>query len=139
MKDNTTNILTAFSTALANITYNSEKIQVFTDTPSVTVRKYILLGDIVQSDALTQDTDIAGCQMDIEIVVRGYYQMANRTEINSITSSVLQAIIKKRLTITSGAMTVTPYLLANTMTRQYEGNEIVLRKVLTINFNHQDT
>lgn len=139
MKDNTTNILTAFSTALASVTYKSEKIQVFTDTPAVTVRKYILLGDVYQSDAMTQDTSIVNCQMDIDVVVRGYYQQATRTELNSIASSVLEALIKKRLTITSGGMTVTPFLVSNTYTKQFEGNEIVLKKALTVNFGHQDT
>ncbi len=139
MKDLTTNILSAFTTALTGITYNSETIQVFSSLPAVHIKKYILLGDIRLSDALSQDQNISNCQMDIEIVTRNYYGQANRTEINAIGNSVLSAIIKKRLTITSCSMTVTPFLIASTTVQQNEGNEIVLTKNITIQFNVEET
>jgi hypothetical protein len=139
MKDLSTNILTAVKTALANITYNSETIQVFDMQPGSALKRYILINDLSFSDALTQDQNIANCVLEIEVVIKAQYYQGVRTALNSVSDSVLTALIKKKLTITSGAMTVTPFLRSATMTRQYEGTEIVLSKILTVEFNVEET
>lgn len=134
MKDPTTDILTAFNTALASITYGSETIQVFNDIPEIGVRRYILVNPPTLSDDITASYFESDCSLDIEVCVRGMYHQANVTHIASIASSVQQAIMKVDMSMTSFSMGVTPYLASSTYTRQKEGNEIITKKLINVRF-----
>jgi hypothetical protein len=139
MKDPSTQILSAFTTALGSITYNSETIPVYDMKPGSAIKRYILLNDLSFVDALSQDQNVANCTLDIEVVYKGQFYQGSRAGVNSISNDALVKVIKKKLTMTGFTMTVTPFLRSATITKQYEGSEIILTKVLTVEFNTEES
>ena len=137
MKDPSTEILSAISTALSGITYSGDTFNVYDSKPNINIKNYILLGELQLTDASTQDCFITLCNLDIEIASYGYYHQGSRLAVNSVASSIQQALIKNKLSMFSFTMVVSPFLIANRNIVQYISNEIVIKKLINIEFSVQ--
>lgn len=112
MKDPSSDILTAIQGMLTSITYDSETITVYKDAANINgmKKKFILLNDITLSDSSTGDTNGTEGSLEIEVHTSGWGFQGNRACADSISSQILQALVRKNISMTSYTVSVMPYL-----------------------------
>jgi len=137
MKDPSKAIYDAFHTALnGNLKYDSKNVHIIRSRAEVKKRNYVLLDYLESNDDITGDSFDSECTLRIEIRVGPYMQQGYNDILFDISSSLLQLIIKKELTISGFSWDVTPFL---SFMRNYEeriDNEGIYKiKELLIKFN----
>jgi hypothetical protein len=130
MKDPVEEILTAFIALIGTVT----GFQVLKDLPVGKIYNYILLEPVIVSDDITGNTWESECSIDIRIVAGGTRHTPRRSLVNAASSTIMQAVTKKPLSMTSFTTGVLPWLRNSFESNYMEGNEIVNQKILTYAF-----
>ncbi len=104
MKEPTGEILTAYATALSSITYNSTTWHVYKEQPPIGKRNYIYLAEVVLNENSAKDIYIFSGTIIIQISTKK--DKYCKTIANSLSNSILVALIKVKLSMTSFDMII---------------------------------
>jgi len=107
MKDPTGELLGAFKTALAAISYNSKLWHCYDVEPPQGKRNYIYISDIVLNENMAKDLWIFSGVVGIQI--SSIKDKNSRVALNSLASSILVALTKIKLTMSSHTMIVSSF------------------------------
>ena len=130
MKDPTGEILTAFATALAAMSYNSKTWAVYKEQPPKGKRNYIYLSDVNFTDSGDQDHLILDGNILIQVsAIKDKYC---RTIVNSLSNSIVAALEGVTLSLTSFTMIISSIVQDISLSEEIEGNTNYI-KTITLN------
>jgi len=133
MKDPTGELLTAFASALSSIAYNGATWHVYTEQPPKGQRNYIYLSDIVLNENMDKSHYIFNGIIGIQIsTIKNKYC---RTIANSLSNSILVALTKVTLSMTSFTMIISSF--PNSVEISEETTESNFIKRLSLTFSTQ--
>ena len=136
MKDPTGEILTAFATALASISYNSFTWPVYTEQPPKGKRSYIYLAELLTNQDNAKETLITDCIINIEIsAIKDKYC---KTIVNSLSNSIIQSLVGVTLILPSYTMNFSSSLDNTFLLKETSGDTNYI-KTLTLHFQTQET
>ena len=133
MKDPSSEILSAFATLLASISYNSKAWHIYTKRPAQGKKNYIYISDLQLTDSSDQDHNITQGLINIDVSVIN--DKHAKTIANSLSNSIFQAAIRQGLTMTNFTIVVEPYL-NNTIVSKEFGDQYI--KPIQLTFSVQE-
>lgn len=129
MKDPTGELLTAFKTALASITYNGYAWHVYKEEPPRGQRNYIYLSDLILNSDSDKDHYIFNGILGIQI--SAIKNKDCKSIVNDLGNSILVALTRVSLSMTNFDMVVLTYPNSVEITEETTDSNFIKRLSLT--------
>ena len=134
MKDPTGELLTAFATALASVSYNGTAWHVYKVEPPRGKRNYIYLSDIILNEDMAKDLNIFSGVITIQ--VSSIKDKNCRIAVNDLSNSIILALTKVSLSMTNYTMTVSSFPVNVEIGEEDNTSNFIKR--ISLSFNTQE-